>query len=227
MHSPAHIRIFGNMSAKATNGASKRSAASMAQQAYDHILELMLRNELKPGDWVDRRKIAGDLKASLMPVAEAVQRLTAEGFLVAVARRGTHVRVPSREDVRGQLLLREALECESARLYCGAPLRADLRRLRRLAEKADRPGDSLSPWQTDLAFHRALVESAGCKALVEHFDKVMNLTLFQNTALLTPYPFNLGDSHVGLLDDLARSGPDAAEARLRKHIRTGKDHLFD
>ena len=110
------------------------TSATMAQQAYVHILDRVLRNEFKPGDWIDRRRIASELKASLMPVAEAVQRLTAEGILVSTSRRGTQVRVPSREDIRGQLLVREALEAQCARLYCGERVRGEFKRLRRLAE---------------------------------------------------------------------------------------------
>jgi DNA-binding GntR family transcriptional regulator len=199
----------------------------MAQQVYDHILQRMLTNDLKPGDWVDRRAIAQELRTSLMPVAEAVQRLTAEGFLVTVARRGTQVRVPSREDIWGQVLVREALECQAARLYCGKPLTRAGKGLKALAEKADRPEESASPWDADLGFHRALVELAGCPALLDNFNRVMNLALFQHTALFTPFPYNRGDSHVGLLADLIRAAPEAADARIRRHIRTGKEHLFD
>lgn len=200
---------------------------TMAQQVYDHLLQRMLANDLRPGDWVDRRAIAEELHTSLMPVAEAVQRLTAEGFLVTVARRGTQVRVPSRQDIWGQVLVREALECEAARLYCGKTLARAGKRLRPMADRADRPANTASPWDADLNLHRALVALAGCPALLEHFNRVLNLALFQHTALFTPFPYNRGDSHVALLADLARAEPDAAEARIRRHIRTGKEHLFE
>jgi DNA-binding GntR family transcriptional regulator len=199
-----------------------------SEQVYHYLLQRMLQNDLKPGDWVDRRRIAEDLNTSLMPVAEAVQRLESEGFLVSVPRRGTQVRVPGREDVRGQLLVREALECQCVRLSCGAPIRAALAHLSALAEQADAASDNHNAaWHNDLAFHEALVERAGCAALAEHFHRVMNLALFQHSALLTPYPFNRGDSHVQLLKDLSRQDADAAEARIRKHIRTGKEHLLE
>src|SRR5262249_31609872 len=115
----------------------------------------------------------------------------------------------------------------AARLYCGKPLARAGKRLKTMAEKADRPAATASPWDADLSLHRALVELAGCPALLENFNRVMNLALFQHTALFTPFPYNRGDSHVGLLADLTRADPDAAEARIRRHIRTGKEHLFD
>ncbi len=204
------------------------SSGTMSDTVYQHLLQRMLRSDLKPGDWVDRRRIADDLQTSLMPVAEAVQRLTAEGFLVSVPRRGTQVRVPGREDVRGQLLVREALECQGVRLTRGQPIRDDYQRLHALATAADDcAGPAAEAWLTDLAFHRVLVEVTQCAALLEHFDRVMKLALFQHSALLTPYPFNRGDSHVQLLKDLSKLDADGAEARMRKHIRTGKEQFLD
>jgi GntR family transcriptional regulator, rspAB operon transcriptional repressor len=110
-----------------------------AEQVYAHLLSRILHNELKPGDWVELKQLAEGMKTSLMPIAEAVQRLTLDDFLVSVLRKGTQVRVPGAEDVRGQILVREALECQAARLYCGAPVQAARSRLQRLAKTADAP----------------------------------------------------------------------------------------
>ncbi len=197
-----------------------------AEQVYAHLLSRILHNELKPGDWVERKQLAEGMKTSLMPIAEAVQRLTLEGFLVSVPRRGTQVRVPGAEDVRGQILVREALECQAARLYCGAPVQAARSRLQRLAKTADAPSGKSTAWEAELAFHSALVELADCAALLENYMRVMNLVLFQQSALLTPYSLNRGDSHVQLIEDLGRLDADEAEARMRKHIRTGKEQIL-
>ena len=107
--------------------------ATFAEQAYDHIFSLLLRRDLRPGDLLDRKQIAEDLGISLIPVSDAVQRLTHEGFLTTRRRQGTFVRPPSIEDVRGEFLLREALECQCARLYRGEKIRKALPRLRALS----------------------------------------------------------------------------------------------
>jgi DNA-binding GntR family transcriptional regulator len=57
---------------------------TVAEQVYAHLLSRILHNELKSGYWVERKQLAEDMKTSLMPIAEAVQRLTLEGFLVSV-----------------------------------------------------------------------------------------------------------------------------------------------
>ncbi|NDA60215.1 MAG: GntR family transcriptional regulator, partial [Actinobacteria bacterium] len=66
--------------------------ATFAAQAYDHIFNQLIRRDLRPGDLLDRKQIAEELGISLIPVSDAVQRLTHEGFLTTRRRQGTFVR---------------------------------------------------------------------------------------------------------------------------------------
>ncbi len=202
-------------------------APTHGDRAYSHILSQLLRRELRPGDVVDRRQIADDLQISLIPVADAIQRLTYEGFLATRRRQGTFVRSPGREDVRGQLLLREALECQAARLYCGAIIEAQFVRLEPLALDADAAADAGGDLSSrDFAFHQALLELTGCQALIDCFQRVIQLSMFHQTALLSPMQVATYDRHISLLKDLCQLSPDAAEARIRRHVRSGKEPFF-
>jgi GntR family transcriptional regulator, rspAB operon transcriptional repressor len=201
--------------------------ATFAEQAYDHIVNQLLRRDLRPGDLLDRKQIAEDLGISLIPVSDAVQRLTLEGFLTTRRRQGTFVRPPSIEDVRGQFLLREALECQSARLYRGEKIRKTLPRLRKLARAADKAADAgRQLWTEDFAFHQALVALTDCDALVSCFERVVNLSLFHQTALISPMQQTTYDRHSELLDDLCNASVEDAESRIREHLRSGKETLF-
>ena len=201
--------------------------ATFAEQAYDHIVNQLLRRDLRPGDLLDRKQIAEDLGISLIPVSDAVQRLTLEGFLTTRRRQGTFVRPPSIEDVRGQFLLREALECQSARLYRGEKIRKTLPRLRKLARAADKAADAgRQLWTEDFAFHQALVALTDCDALVSCFERVVNLSLFHQTALISPMQQTTYDRHSELLDDLCDASIEDAESRIREHLRSGKETLF-
>jgi len=202
---------------------------TFAQQAYDHIFNQLLRRDLRPGDLLDRKQIAEDLGVSLIPVSDAVQRLTHEGFLTTRRRQGTFVRPPSIEDVRGEFLLREALECQSARLYCGATIRKALPKLRKLARAADKAADAgRQLWTEDFAFHQSLVALTDCDALISCFARVVNLSLFHQTALISPMQQTTYDRHLKLLEELClASSADRAESRIRQHLRCGKETLFE
>ena len=54
---------------------------------------------------------------SLLPVAEAIQRLATDGLVESRPRIGTRVCLPTAQDIRERYEVREALESQSARLF--------------------------------------------------------------------------------------------------------------
>src|SRR4029077_20491379 len=107
--------------------------ASLAAEAYDFVKQRILRGELPMGQVISRRKIAAELGMSFLPVSEALLRLEFEGLLESRPRAGTRVRIPSREDVRGQYIVREALEVQAAMLFAATATVEDRSEVQRLA----------------------------------------------------------------------------------------------
>src|SRR5580658_8522650 len=110
---------------------------SLASKVYDSILARLLSGEMPPGHVFNRRQVATELGVSVAPILEAMLELEAEGLIETLPRKGTRVRVLSPEDLRGQLIVREALECEAARIYRGVPIERHIKRLTRLAAEID------------------------------------------------------------------------------------------
>jgi DNA-binding GntR family transcriptional regulator len=209
--------------------ARRDAPASLAQRAYEALRDRLHAGAIRPGDLLNRRAVAASLGMSVAPVLEAMLWLEADGILETLPRKGTRVRVGTREDVRGQLIVREALECAAARLYRGAPVRRAAPRLRSLARQLDanRVG-SPSQWQRELDFHRALVELAGCPALLDAFDRIMWQGLFYAvTTFVEDATRTTRDSHVDLLRKLQTADPDAAERAIRAHLRAGKEPILE
>src|SRR5713226_2651176 len=92
-------------------------SSTLAGEAYGIIRERIIRGEFAIGQVISRRKVAAELGMSFLPVSEALLRLEFEGLLESRPRAGTRVRIPSREDVRGHYIVREALEAQAARLF--------------------------------------------------------------------------------------------------------------
>jgi DNA-binding GntR family transcriptional regulator len=199
----------------------------LSDRVYNHILKQLLQRRIRPGELLDRRKIAEELEVSLIPVSDAVQRLAYDGFLTTRHRQGTFVISPSVEDVRGQLLLREAIECQCARLYCGQVIQKSRRSLQVLASKADQAADSGRPiWSEDFEFHQALVALTACDALIDCFSRVVKLSMFHQIAMIAPVRHTTYKHHVKLLNELCNASPEEADAAIRQHIRSGKAALF-
>ena len=89
-------------------------------------------------------------------------------------------------------------------------------------------GWSAASLAEDFAFHQTLVALTECDALISCFERVVNLSLFHQTALISPMQPITYDRHLKLLDDLAEaSSAEKAESRIRQHLRRGKESLFE
>jgi DNA-binding GntR family transcriptional regulator len=201
---------------------------SLSQTVFDTLLDKFLRNELVPGDILNRRELAQDLGVSVAPVLEALLQLEMEGFVESIPRKGTLVKPVREEDVFGQLILREAIECQAARFYRGAPVLNARKRLDPVARSIDMTEpDTMEHWRQEIEFHRSLVELADCPALTREFVRVMRLGVFYlMNRILSPGDRMERRSHLELLDSLSAEHPDEAERVIREHLRSGKQHLF-
>ncbi len=88
----------------------ERSGDSLTDAVYEKLLRRFLSNELVPGNILDRKQIAKELGVSMAPVREALMRLSIEGFVETIPRKGTITKAVSREDVYGSMIVREAIE---------------------------------------------------------------------------------------------------------------------
>ena len=194
----------------------------LSKEVYDWLLRRLFNSDLQPGERLNRRDVARQFGVSVAPVLEAMVQLELEGFLETIPRQGTRVREIDEKEVRGRLIVREALESQGARMYCGEPVRKARRKLLKLAEVVDRT-DFRSPynWNAEVAFHRSLMELADCKVLLESFNFVMKHSLFyaHNRVLpMLPEKKMIPDSHQQLISDLETHFPDEAEEAMRRHI---------
>src|SRR6201987_3640053 len=111
--------------------------ASLAAEASEFVKQRILHGELPMGQVISRRKIAAELGMSFLPVSEALLRLEFEGLLESRPRAGTRVRIPSREDVRGHYVVREALEVQAARLFTEMATPEERSELLKLGQRGD------------------------------------------------------------------------------------------
>src|SRR5678816_522878 len=148
-------------------------ASSLAGEAYATVRRRIVRGELVMGQVISRRKIAAELGMSFLPVSEALLRLEFEGLLESRPRAGTRVRIPSREDVRGHYIVREALEVQAAMLFAAVATAEDRSELMKLAARVDAMSisDQSLYLPTHEKLHRQIAEGARCPTLSIAIEK--------------------------------------------------------
>lgn len=136
-----------------------QESQGLAGEAYLLVRERILRGELALGQVISRRKLAAELGMSFLPVSEALLRLENEGLLESRPRAGTRVRMPTREDVEGQYIVREALEVKSAMLFAEVATPAERAELIKMAARVD--SLSLTPALTASSIFRSTRSCTG------------------------------------------------------------------
>lgn len=201
---------------------------SFARQSYDFIMQRIFEGNLRPGDEINRKSLASELGISLAPVSEAVNQLESEGFLEISPRRQTRVRVVTKEEVRGLLIMREAIECQAARLYCGPRVLKQKDPLLELARAVDTSEAGTKENElVESHFHQALVDLVDCDFLSTEFKKVMRRKVFMKINIIVPWNIQPPlDSHERLLQQLGEDNADAAEAAMREHLERGRERIL-
>ena len=209
---------------------------SLAERAYQMIRERILRGELPLGAVLSRRQLTTELEMSVVPISEAIQRLESDGLVESRPRVGTRVRIPSLQDIRDFYVVREALECQSARLFAEKARPSERAELARMAEHMDilfkrsEAGDNdpeflFAVHNFHFHLHMRIAECTGCGALRTAIEKNQVLVfnwLFDVAARRRALPPHF---HQDLVAAISGNDPSVAAEAMRSHIRYGIEEV--
>lgn len=209
----------------------KPMRGSLSENAYQAVRRMILRGQLPPGSSIPRRTLAAQLGVSFLPVSEALQRLEHEGLVESMPRIGTRVKVPTLADVRGNYVIREALESQSARLYAEKASADERRELERLAAEIDSAQPDTAVDFFDFfalhdRFHHRIAECAGCGSLCALIEKTNTLLHTWQYAALSDFREMPPHYHGELVRVLNGGDPEAADRAMRAHVRHGMEEVL-
>ena len=156
-------------------GISRRALPSLAEAAYEAIVQAIIDRELKPGTHLRIEALARALQMSNTPVREALNRVAAQRLVIQDNNRGFMVAPLLDREAYHQLFeVRHLLETHAITHAHPDPARAE--RLVAMAERMPtmEHGAIYSDFrefnQTDREFHRTLIELAGNPFLRSAWD---------------------------------------------------------
>ncbi len=198
-------------------------------RAYRIIRDHILQGELPAGTPLSRRRLAAKLGMSPVPVADALTRLENEGLVESRPSAGTRVKIPTAAEIRGQYVLREALETHAARLFAESAAPGLRRKLRALARALDRRGatDSAEAARAHFDFHLLIAQAADCSELtaaIERSRVLLSNWLLSISTATTALPSGW---HSDLAKVLAQGSPEAAAEAMRMHVRHSRQQAID
>lgn len=197
----------------------------LPEQVTNRLRDMIVQNELVPGERIPERSIAAQLNVSRTPLRSALQVLAAEGLIELLPNRGAIVADPGPERVREMLEVQGVLEEFAGLLFCANASDADVAEIRALhyemlAAYARR--ERLAYFKLNQRIHRQIVRATGNSALDE-MHELLSARLFRfryQPNLRLDLWESAVQEHEQILDAVvSRDGPRLGRV-LREHLKT-------
>lgn len=201
------------------------------QNIQDVIRDAIVRLDLAPGVFIDKKALCEQLGTSRFPVSEALGRLADEGFVEVLPQHGTRVTRIDLADCTEAMFIRRALESDGLRRI--AP-RIDLSLIeainRNMQEQqvAMAHDDRIRFHECDIALHDMLLDALGYErvktAVFAARAKLDRLRLFMCTPQRQASTFA---EHRAIVDALAARDALAAGRAMELHLDMVMEELTE
>jgi DNA-binding GntR family transcriptional regulator len=203
---------------------SRVTSQTAAEHAYVGIRDAILGNALPPGSRLTVRAMAELTGVSVIPVIQALHRLEEEGLIDTFPRWGSRVITLDNNTIRDRYLLREAVECQVARILAAGRSAFQCEELTRLAAGLDelvaarRYGEEFL--ERDYEIHSKMAEYTGSRSLLRALARINLFRLMQKTRehIILRQVGLPPDLHGRLVTAILTGDPDVAERAMREHI---------
>ncbi len=197
---------------------------SLADEALAKMVRAITEGEFEPGAKLSEVDLARQLGISRGPLREALGRL--QGSLIArTPRLGFSVISLTAADLADKLAMREALEGMACRLAAERITPAEITAFRALLRDHNTASGRRNGYLDrglDDSFHLLLLQCARSPLIAETLrrDVYFPLQLYRFSGSARPGGVQAAlAEHRAVVDALAAHVPDAAEARMREHVR--------
>lgn len=213
------------------NAVLPHTPAVAPSHVYDRIKAMATTFRLRPGERVNELELARQLGVSRTPVREALNRIAAEGFLVATPHRGYTVRALDAQQLMALYEYRATVELGVVRLVCA---RASDQALAELARSVDGSRDevetdaqALRLLSRDEAFHEHLASLAGNPEFLRSVRSLNERIRFPRWIDLKARRGQTRNDHPDIVRALQSRDVAAVQALMSQHIDKHLDQVVE
>ncbi len=189
--------------------------SNLSEQAYRLLAERIIGGRYPAGTRLTEEVLAAEFGISRTPLREALRRLTAEGLIEPLPKRGLRVVSPSPEEIAELFDCRSRIEPQLLREALPHIPTSELRELRRRIETGG-PEESLA---VDEAMHRLIAEHCGNRFFREIALNLLKRSAPYRTLRNCTIPETPRSERIGLLDAMIAGDAETASELLIRHFR--------
>ena len=204
---------------------------SLTDQVTALIKETILKGEFKPGARLNEIQLSEFLAISRSPVREAIQRLSMEGFVTLVPRKGAFITKLNAKEIEDLFEVREALEMKSAAL---ATQRATGRQLNSISALLDRTESVLKenayseyPWNFDLHLQLAKLSQNSFLEKKIHEVNARLLLIRHRSGTESGRAWKAFNEHKEIFECIRRGDQESALSAFRSHLVKAKENILN
>jgi DNA-binding GntR family transcriptional regulator len=209
-----------------------RAVENLSARVYNEIKNLILCNEIMPGQKLHHQQLSERLGVSRTPIREALTRLVQEGYVSFLPNRGFTCKEIRMQEAEELYELREALEAFAVEKAIATLSEKALRQLR---DRVTAYGRDVQKRFTrdrlvyDQDVHLQIAQLTGNETLRNTLSHVFErIVLKRRTDGLYDPARGVAahQEHLRLLEAMERRDAPAAVAILRNHIQAGKKNVM-
>ena len=203
----------------------------LTERAYERIRRDIISCAITPGSEISEAQLCSHYKLGKAGVRVALTRLSHDGLVRAIPRRGYRVVPVTLQDIQDVFELRLMLEPAAARMAAGKVNTQQLRTHDEVCRAGYQPGDAKSTsrfLEANKAFHVAIAQATGnarLSAAIEHLLDEMTRLLHLGLGLRKGSQETLHE-HKSLVKALARGDGETAERICREQIEASRNMVL-
>lgn len=201
--------------------------SDLSQPVYRKLKDMILNNELHPGQKIVQEKIAKQLGVSRTPLLKALQMLEYEFLVESIPRRGIFVKQIELHEMIDVFDCREGLEGMAAKLLAQRRTDSCVKKLRNLFKNFQPNSINLTAYRNaDEKFHQLLIDLSGNSTLKRlYFFGNVHTKVIQ--AGLVRSPEETLNEHLEIIDAIEKGDAVRAEEEMRNHIHKSRQLLTE
>jgi DNA-binding GntR family transcriptional regulator len=206
------------------------NAPPIANQVGEIIKAKILQGVFKPGERLNEVDISKSLKISRSPVREAFQRLSQEGLITLIPRKGAFISMPNTKHIENLFEVREVLEPLTVALAAKRATASQINQIEELFRSTERTIEQNMyrqyPW--DLDYHKKLASCSNNKILEDMVYQInigLQLARSRSSAEYGRAKEAL-DEHRVIFEAVKQKDAKLAKRAMAVHIAKAKKNIY-
>ena len=198
---------------------------NLSDQIANRLRDMIIQNELSPGDRIREREVCKELEVSRTPLREALHKLASEGLVELIPNRGAVITKPSAEEIADMLQVLGVLEAFAGERACELISDEEMAEIKALQFEmlaAFSRKDRLKYFKLNQRIHRCIVKAARSETLLS-LHALLNARLYR-----IRYQSNLKnetwgsalEEHDNILEALDLRDAPKLSVLLRQHLKS-------